>query len=224
MATATVKLVQLGCGPSTRPGHWLDYDGSWNARLNHWPAFMRAALRAIYGFSGRPALVFPSHVKYLNLQRVLPFPDASVDGIYASHVWEHLYYDDARLATRECWRVLKPGGILRLVVPNLRWYCEQYLAAIGSETAAADLHRNLLYRHLRREKSWLLQAYTALTDFHSHKFMYDEAALEGLLKASGFGDARLRAYLETDLPHLEEVEEEGRLLHGAGFAIEARRT
>ncbi|MCC6428786.1 MAG: methyltransferase domain-containing protein [Phycisphaerales bacterium] len=52
------------------------------------------------------------------------FPDASVTEIYASHVYEHLnYHTELRKALKEAHRVLKPGGILRLGVPDLETLC-----------------------------------------------------------------------------------------------------
>ena len=50
-----------------------------------------------------------------------------VDAIYASHMLEHLDRAEARSFLAECRRVLKPGGILRLAVPDLRNAAYQYL-------------------------------------------------------------------------------------------------
>jgi SAM-dependent methyltransferase len=216
-------LVQLGCGPGAKPTHWEDYDGSWNAWINCLPGPIRGILRKIYGASGRTAAVFPEHVFYLNLHRTLPFASGSVDAIYASHVWEHLYYEDARRATNECFRVLKRGAYLRLVVPDLQLYCEQYLGRLNDPAAAKALHGKLLYRHLAREKSLLIRLYTAVVDFHTHKFMYDEAAMMEMLRESGFSEIRRCAYLESSIGHLGEVESETRVSGGMGMAIEARK-
>lgn len=45
-----------------------------------------------------------------------PWPDNSIDGIHASHVIEHL--PDQVQFIKECHRILKPGGFLRLCVPH----------------------------------------------------------------------------------------------------------
>jgi ubiquinone/menaquinone biosynthesis C-methylase UbiE len=47
----------------------------------------------------------------------LPFPDASVEAIYASHVLEHVRFDSPALA--EWKRVLEPGGLLTVAVPDV---------------------------------------------------------------------------------------------------------
>ena len=47
---------------------------------------------------------------------IIPYHDAVVDLVYASHVFEHLH--DLKSMMRECWRVLKPDGKLYIVVPR----------------------------------------------------------------------------------------------------------
>ncbi len=56
---------------------------------------------------------------WLDIRRGLPFPAESVDSIYSTHVFEHFYGDELRRLLRECYRVLKPGAGVRLVVPSL---------------------------------------------------------------------------------------------------------
>jgi len=57
-----------------------------------------------------------------------PFADGSVKEIYASHVLEHLSHrTDLRIALKEFHRVLAPGGMLRVSVPDLAFLCEQFL-------------------------------------------------------------------------------------------------
>ena len=49
----------------------------------------------------------------------LPYQDNQVDGIYSSHVLEHLPIRHAKLALSEWFRVLKPNGTLWLLIPDL---------------------------------------------------------------------------------------------------------
>ncbi len=56
------------------------------------------------------------------------FPDGSVTEIYASHVYEHLnYHTELRKALKEACRVLKPGGILRVGVPDLEMLAKAFV-------------------------------------------------------------------------------------------------
>lgn len=71
------------------------------------------------------------------------FEAGSLDAILAEHVWEHLSADEGRLAARTCYRFLKPGGYLRVAVPDGLHRDPAYLRAV---TPPADDHR-MLYTH-----------------------------------------------------------------------------
>jgi predicted SAM-dependent methyltransferase len=63
-----------------------------------------------------------------NCMDLSQFAAASVDEIYASHVYEHLdYQKELRAALAEAARVLKPGGIIRIGVPDLEVLCRLFL-------------------------------------------------------------------------------------------------
>lgn len=79
-----------------------------------------------------------------DLRKGIPFPDASFDVVYHSHVLEHFSQEDASRFMRECLRVLRPTGILRVVVPDLEFLARSYLQALeqalGGETHGASNH------------------------------------------------------------------------------------
>jgi len=93
------------------------------------------------------------------------FADGSVAEIYASHVFEHLgYLDDLPAALAECHRVLAPGGVLRLSVPDFETLCRVFLhpelsteqrftvmrIAFGGQTDPHDFHKvGLTYEFLK---------------------------------------------------------------------------
>jgi predicted SAM-dependent methyltransferase len=68
----------------------------------------------------------------------LPFCDAEVDEIYAGHFLEHLDYDTGQEFLRECYRVLRPGGTLGIVVPDTREIMRRYLGNMGDYGQHAD--------------------------------------------------------------------------------------
>lgn len=98
------------------------------------------------------------------------FADGSVAEVYASHVYEHLGYDDLHRAVREVFRVLKPGGLLRMGVPDLDVLCRLFLEPglpidhrlhvlrmmFGGQTDAHDFHKVGLNFELLR---FLLEGY-----------------------------------------------------------------
>ena len=84
-------------------------------------------------------------VQQCDLRRGIPFGAESFDAVYHSHVLEHLAPRDGRALLRECWRVLRPGGVLRIAVPDLETIAKEYLGAVqrveqGQDEAKADLH------------------------------------------------------------------------------------
>lgn len=68
------------------------------------------------------------HVASHNLLEGIPHPDNQFKVVYHSHVLEHFEKNDATAFIKECHRVLAPGGILRVVVPDLEQIAKQYLA------------------------------------------------------------------------------------------------
>jgi predicted SAM-dependent methyltransferase len=65
-----------------------------------------------------------------NLLKGIPFPENSFDVVYHSQVLEHFEKDDAVKFIKECFRVLKPGGIIRIVVPDLENIAAEYLRLV----------------------------------------------------------------------------------------------
>jgi predicted SAM-dependent methyltransferase len=60
----------------------------------------------------------------------IPYPDNSVHFVYHSHVLEHLTLQQAKAFVAESFRCLAPGGILRIVVPDLELACRDYLSSV----------------------------------------------------------------------------------------------
>ena len=74
-------------------------------------------------------------VKKVNIMGGLPYPDNSFDVVYHSNVLEHLPRQKGKEMIAECYRVLKPGGILRINIPDLERICREYL--LNMEKASA---------------------------------------------------------------------------------------
>lgn len=66
------------------------------------------------------------YVMQYNLLTGLPFEDEKFDAIYHSQVLEHFPKEKALDFIRECYRVLKPSGIIRVVVPDLENIIDEY--------------------------------------------------------------------------------------------------
>lgn len=69
-----------------------------------------------------------------DLRTPLPFADSTFDVVYHSHALEHFDREQGERLLRECWRVLTPGGVLRVAVPDLEQIARGYLSALDDVT------------------------------------------------------------------------------------------
>jgi hypothetical protein len=91
--------------------------------------------------------------------------------------------------------------------------------------SADDPARRMCQRLLLRDESpprrgLLYSIYSSATDFHPHKWMYDQASMVKLMSEAGFVRCEPKAYRESRIPLIDDVEMSGRVLNGAGVAAE----
>jgi predicted SAM-dependent methyltransferase len=77
------------------------------------------------------APVDPAIIK-CDIRKGLPFHSNEFDAVYHSHVLEHLPRAEARPFLSECCRLLKPKGLIRIVVPDLEQIAREYLKWLES--------------------------------------------------------------------------------------------
>jgi predicted SAM-dependent methyltransferase len=169
-------------------------------------------------------LLFPPNAQSGDIVRGLPVSGGSATAVYCSHVLEHLPRDDLPMALGNTFRMLRPGGVFRLVVPDLRWRVARYLASSEQDdpSAADELISACVLG--RRTKSRNL---VGLAKDHwgnsTHLWMYDFAALKGHLVDAGFVDIRQCELGDASDPMFDVVEDKGRFFEGGEreLAIEA---
>lgn len=229
-ASGPLTRVNLGCGPDAPPS-WINVDGSWNAWFSN-----HGRIRKALEFVGviRKDLGARWNVRPLvhDLTKPLPFEANSVSAIYGSHVLEHLYLREAQTLLQDCLRVLKPGGVIRMVVPDLQTMVAQYFESksrsgdySNQATSPADfLNERLGFRNpVRPQGNFVFKLYSNWKDFHSHKYMYDSESLVRYIAVAGFVDVEEKGYCESDIPGIGEVEREDRVLNGAGVCVEGKK-
>ena len=221
--------LHLGCGLNT-PAGWIHVDGSLGAWLARHPVLKQLARLLRLAPRSQFDVPWDKNIVVHDVRKRLPFSNRALSTIYASHLLEHLHLDEAQQLLAECRRVLAPGGVLRLVVPDLRAAVIEYLQEIpdGScdilDASAADrLNRRLLLRQPSvPARSFLYRWYSA-NDFHSHKWMYDAESLAHHLRRAGFDEVEERGLHDSRIADIEQIECPGRVAGGAGVCIEAIR-
>ena len=194
--------VQDGCGLSC-PDCWINFDASPTLRLQRLPL--------IGTFFRRGSVVFPPGVRYGNIVTGLPIADGSVDGIYASHVLEHLSREDFKIALRNTFGLLRPGGIFRLIVPDMEVRARMYLAKLNAGQVGANdwLLRmsGLGWEHRPRGASGWAKSFLGNS---AHLWMWDERSIGAELATAGFVNIRRCRFNDSADPAFLRVEDRGR--------------
>jgi SAM-dependent methyltransferase len=194
---ATPMRVNVGCGATPTRG-WLNLDGSLTVRLARVPGLIPAAHRL--GLVTKQQLAFTrvvqeAGIRPANAARRLPLSNSSVEVLYTSHMVEHLTRVEARRFLAEAFRVLRPGGFIRVAVPNLGLYVARYL---DSTDADAFIEGTLL--GIDAPRGPLQRVKSLLTGSNGHMWMYDEASALRLLSSGGFVDGEALRAGQTTIP------------------------
>lgn len=215
-ASAPVRL-NLGCGLDVVPGYDnLDNSPSLRIQTN---LLLRGAARLLEALLGRQLYTrFPAGVRWCDAARGLPYARDSVEVIYSSHMLEHLPREEAETFLRETYRVLAPGGRLRLAVPDLERKARVYLAQVARLRAGsfdgvpADQFVRSVLLGAESSTSWRRppDLYRAIVGRGGHAWMWDAPSLVVLLRQIGFREAGERGFRESTIPQIEKLESEVR--------------
>ncbi|MGO9752609.1 MAG: class I SAM-dependent methyltransferase [Solirubrobacteraceae bacterium] len=186
------RKLHLGAFDQAADG-WLNTDVTPHllvARLGVLPWLLRRL--GVVGeqrFAGYQSGAFRS-LRYLDVARRFRFDDATFDCVYASHLLEHLHPDVAEQCLREIHRVLRPGGCVRLAVPDL----DQVVADYDPDDPDRFLWGIYQGRGRRAKRT------------ARHWWHYNESSLSALLSAVGFREAHRCEFREGRCPDLQLVE------------------
>jgi predicted SAM-dependent methyltransferase len=157
LASGEPIRLNLGSGPRKIPG-WVNID--------------------ILGMN--PDLIW-------DLRRGVPFPDGSAQGVFLEHVLEHFPLADVFGILEESVRVVAPGGIIRVGVPDFGRYLESY-AGDGE-----------FIERLRPGRPTPLLALSEVALRHGHRSVWDGQTLERVLAEAGLEDVRVCKWGESTL-------------------------
>lgn len=215
-----MQLLNLGCGDKTSDrGGVVNIDRSIMLRLRSHP--LRRVLVPLFLHSDRLARYrnLPDNILVHDLALGIPFESGSVDAVYHSHTLEHLDRDIVEVFLTEVLRVLKPGGIHRIVVPDFELVCRGYLAHLDASAADPaqqpahdDYVRAILEQSVRREAHGSSQQRAlrrrvenallgdARRRGQTHQWMYDRINLPAMLLALGYSEVNRMTYDTSLIP------------------------
>jgi predicted SAM-dependent methyltransferase len=138
-------------------------------------------------------------------RKSLPFPDQSVKCIFCEHFFEHIdYTEEIPYFLSDCHRVLKPGGVIRLIVPDIEKYLRAYCKGDWedlSKIRPLDADRTDYY--CRNRYNTRMELINVLfRQGHEHKFAYDAETLEFVLRRYGFGTVLRQEFGQSLIPEL----------------------
>lgn len=175
-----VRKMQIGSGATDLPG-WLNTD------------YERVAADRVY----------------LDATRPFPIPSQSFDFVFSEHMFEHIDFAQGSFMLGECFRILKPGGRLRVATPNLQQLLK--LFAEPSGPVESDYLRRATERYFPEPR--VTNACFFLNKFlHTwgHRFVYDPPTLRLALERAGFRDIVQHAPGESSQPELCKLESHAR--------------
>ena len=181
LRTAGPRGLQLGTGHNPLPG-WLNTDVQ---------VFRRG------------------HVEFLDATRPFPLPDGAFDYVYSEHQIEHIPLEAGEHMLRECLRVLRPGGVVRIATPDL-----ERMAALASKELDEEQRHYVAYisgmlglpaPDPARVINSMFRAFGP-DEKTGHQFIYSYDFLADRLRAAGFGHVHRRELGESSHDALRGIE------------------
>jgi len=179
VAAHPVRKLHLGAGPGSPPG-WLSTD----------------------------ATPLSAKTVYLDATEAFPIPDEAFDYVFSEHMIEHLPWQSGLAMLKECNRILKPGGTIRVATPDLAVLLELYR---GQCDPAGERYVRWIVDRCLPEPRAYKAAFVINNAFRSwgHQFLYDAELLEMALGEAGFAGVRRCAYGASDDANLRGIESHG---------------
>lgn len=201
--------INIGCGINN-PKNWIGLDGGFTHYVMH--KLPKPLCKLFFKFQGMSSQY--SFEEYYNLSTNfklihhevlygLPFHNDSVPNIFSSHFFEHLFYKDAEFIMKECYRTLRPKGIIRICVPSLSNSVENLVSAINN-------YKNDNTDEIQKFVTCNIVGYIA--SYSNHRYMYDLNRLSTLLEKAGFKNIKEFEFRKGNIPNVVDLDTRGGLI------------
>jgi SAM-dependent methyltransferase len=185
--THAVRRLQIGTGPNPIPG-WLNTDLAPDTYRDH-----------------------RANIVYLDATQPFPFDDGTFDLVFSEHQIEHILEAAAIDMVQECFRVLRPGGLIRIATPDLA-----AIAGLHTEKVSPPARHYLEFMAARfiPDPTGSLACHVINHMFyaHGHRFIYDFETLSARMAEAGFVAIVRYAPGESADPALRQLEAHGRAI------------
>jgi SAM-dependent methyltransferase len=200
----TFKKYNLGCGPKF-------YQNFLN--VGYWAQLQEGAVYK--DLNGTTNTFMLNH----DLRHGIPAADNSLDLAYHSHMLEHLSYTDGIEFTKECLRVLKPGGTLRILVPDLELWINAYT---NNNSFFFEQYRQMggIDPDIYVTKA---AVFMGMLHNHEHKCGYDFESLKWLVEHVGFTDITRTLYGAGTIDDIENIEKVDPIRTMESLCIECKK-
>lgn len=142
---------------------------------------------------------------FLDAGECFPFQNCSVDFIYSEHLFEHLNTSQAANMLKECFRVLKPAGTIRIATPNIQFLIDLYLHP------EKDINKRYIEWSAAGGCRYPVPEtpVNVINKFHTawgHQIIYDCETLSKMIEDSGFVNIRICEISHSSIPELNNIE------------------
>lgn len=156
-----------------------------------------------------------SHVVVDDARTLAKFEDGCASFVFASHLIEHMTFEDGEKMLATCFRVLKPRGRIRISTPDLLFLARLVEGNLGP----SQMREYVMYQYHQSPSSEIpypsrCHVVNRFMRAWGHQFIYDAVTLEAAMISAGFSGVRRYSVGKSDTPELCNLEPVGRMPDG----------